>query len=81
MDNKEIWNLDISICKFIIPRLEIFKEQVLGHPPGITKEEWIEVLDKMLQFFKKYVNDEIFVNAEEEEGFQLFFKYFNYLWW
>lgn len=80
-DDTELWNLNTTICQFIIPRLEEFKEQTFGYPPGITFEEWIDIIDEMLNFFKKYVDDEVFINASEERGFKLFYKYFDYLWW
>ena len=80
-DDTELWNLNATICKFIIPRLEEFKKQTIGYPPEITFEEWLNIIDEMLNFFKKYVNDESFINASGERGFELFYEYFNYLWW
>lgn len=47
----------------------------------LCREEWIDIIDEMLNFFKKYVDDEVFINASEERGFELFYKYFDYLWW
>ena len=47
----------------------------------ITFEEWISIIDKMLDFFKRYCDDDIDVDARKDEGFKLFCEYFEFLWW
>ena len=80
-DDTELWNLNTTICQFIIPRLEEFKKQTFAYPPNITFEEWISIIDKMLDFFKRYCDDDIDVDARKDEGFKLFCEYFEFLWW
>lgn len=80
-DDTELWNLNTTICQFIIPRLEEFKKQTFAYPPKITFEEWISIIDKMLDFFKRYCDDDIDVDARKDEGFKLFCEYFEFLWW
>ena len=52
-DDTECWNLDITFCKFIIPRLKVFKEQNDGYPVRYhSKEEWDKILDDMIEGFE-----------------------------
>lgn len=76
-DETECWNLDATICKFIIPRLQYFKDHTISYPEGLTFAKWLDTIDKMIDFFKKYVNDERY----DREGLELFVKYFSDLWW
>ena len=59
VDPKETWSLDVSLAKYILPRLKKFKELNNGYP-GMdevdTPEKWDETLDKMIQAFE-YVID------------------------
>lgn len=59
VDPKETWSLDVSLAKYILPRLKKFKELNNGYP-GMdevdTPEKWDEALDKMIQAFE-YVID------------------------
>ena len=78
-DDTELWNLDTTILKFVLPRLKRFKECTIGFPPDFeTLEEWQECLEKII------INIEKIINSEEDvdyEGFELFKKYFFNLWW
>jgi len=81
----ELWNLDISIALFVLPRLAKFKEKVHGHPAKITEQEWNRILDKMIWSFTQIVNEEIDDMTEDDaakltEGLVLFGKYFLKLW-
>lgn len=77
----ETWNLDITLSKWIIPRLEYFIEVHDGHPVDLTEEEWNNILNKMLDAFKQASYD-VDENTEVvEEGLNLFAKYFGHLWW
>lgn len=56
---KETWSLDVTLAKYIIPRLKKFKELengYLGRDEMDTPEKWDEALDKMIQAFE-YVID------------------------
>lgn len=53
--NSELWNLDVTICEWILPRLKQFKKINIAYPgtPEIpTPEAWDEVLDKMIKAFE-----------------------------
>ncbi len=93
-DNSELWNLDTTIVKFILPRLKVFRSFECGHPGHIdTMEEWNEILDKMIKGFEYYLDENLGEdknltfkenNANREkiisEGLDLFRKYFSNLW-
>ena len=48
---KDIVDLDITIARFIIPRLKFFKKKLVGNPPEFTFEEWKAMIDKMILAF------------------------------
>jgi len=88
----EMWNLDICIASFIIPRLELFRETVNEYPVSIadnTKdfdknlEIWKEILQKMIVAFKiveKGEYGEEFDEKNVKEGLKLFAKHMTGLW-
>jgi len=87
-DDSETWNLDFEISKFILPRLERFKEISLTHPTELTEKEWDDILDKMIYSFymNTVINDLKIPEYQKvydkiEDGFKLFSKYFWNLWW
>jgi hypothetical protein len=87
--DEELWNLDETICEWILPRLKAFKEKTFGYPPDLNSpKEWDELLDKMILAFELHISD--VPNSPEqarkegeqiEEGMKLFCKYFRNLWW
>ena len=55
VSNRELWNLDQTICDWIIPRLKQFKEINIAYPGTAsmdTPEKWDEALDKMIRAFE-----------------------------
>lgn len=48
----EIWNLDYTISKWIVPRLKAFQEGTIGYPPEIEFDEWKNELDEMIFGFE-----------------------------
>lgn len=36
INSKELWNLDITIIEWLVPRLKAFREQTEGYPGDIT---------------------------------------------
>ena len=89
IEEESLWNLDITIAKFILPRLKAFKEKAKGYPAKLSGiEQWREILDKMIFAFDKVVStfDRPEPYSEEEhdkidEGLKLFAKYYHDLWW
>lgn len=55
----DLWNLDITIANFVLPRLKRFKKENIGYP-GIdemdTPEKWDEALDKMILAFEYVIS-------------------------
>ena len=64
-DNSELWSLDATIAKFILPRLKAFRECHCGYPGNLSDEKWNEILDKMIIAFDIYLNDDDLINSEE----------------
>ena len=91
-DDTEMWNLDITFCKFIIPRLKVFKELNDGYPARYHSiEEWNKILDEMIEGFEFHSNKFNWdtADANEENGnmakakkaIRLFQENFFDLWW
>lgn len=57
----ETWSLDITIAKFILPRLKLFKKLTNGYPGTgemDTFEKWIKAIDKMIWSFEKILSED-----------------------
>jgi len=78
----EIWALDYTIVRFTLPRLKLFKNASSSYPDGITRDEWIHILDEIIWAFENYRTTH---SKEElkrmEEGVGLFGEYFFQLWY
>ncbi len=89
--DEELWNLDSTICEWLLPRLKAFKEKTIGYPHDFNSfDEWKETIQKMINAFELHNSDlpnnfsiENFKKEEKliQEGFELFGKYLNSLWW
>ena len=56
-DDSEVWNLDLTIAKFILPRIERLKETFAGYPAFLNSEdEWKKILEKICKAFSLYIN-------------------------
>lgn len=56
-DDSELWALNTTIARFILPRLIAFRDNYWEHPPiHLTAEEWKEILNKMIAAFDIYLN-------------------------
>lgn len=82
-DESELWNFDITIAKFILPRLIKFKENNPGGYPAIlTLDEWNDILNKMIFAFEKITQEKQLEYPKEiQEGTELFGKWIQALWW
>lgn len=59
---EELYDLDVTIARFILPRLMVFKEHCERTPRlNMPHEEWNEILDKMI-----YAFDRIAMQTEED---------------
>lgn len=85
--SRDTWNLDMTIAKFVVPRLELFKKITDCYPGQFdSMEEWYEILDKMIAAFKVIGCKTGIQRSEDEksvvnEGLDLFRKHYNDLWW
>ncbi len=82
---EEVWNTDNIIARLIVPRLKAFKAlDKHGHPGDIASmEAWHKVIDKMIYAFELNMHAGALSQEERkdfEEGFELFYKYYLYLW-
>ena len=85
--DEELWNLDYTICKWLLPRLKTFKEETNSYPSTLTSpKEWDDILEKIILALELHSSD-LPSNKEQtrseqiREGFELFGKYFWNLWW
>lgn len=83
-DDTELWSLDITISKFIYPRLVRFRETLYGHPCNLSQKKWEEILDKMIEAFGYMSQNETIFDEDKlkiiNDGLKLFRKYFRHLW-
>ena len=86
---RELWNLDYTLAKYILPRLIKFQENNNMSYPSEFKnsKEWHKCIDKMIWSFDFIVNDrdleskDIVKDCKKcGEGLELFGKYFRDLW-
>lgn len=87
---EELWGLDITLAKYILPRLIKFKEiNIMGRPTDFdSQESWHKVIDKMIYSFQYVLEQnsgvyDVGLKAKEDkyqEGMQLFARYFMDLW-
>ena len=55
--DEELWNLDSTFCKWMIPRLKTFKEKTCGFPVDLNNiDEWKEIIQKMIDAFELYIS-------------------------
>lgn len=49
----ELWNLDNTIAKWIVPRLKAFRDRTKAYPANLESfEQWREMLDEMIFGFE-----------------------------
>ena len=81
-DDSETWSLTDTICLFILPRLQRFKEINASTPAQLTEKEWNDILDKIiisLQLTCKEKGLRIWTEEESKqinEGLGLFREWF-----
>ena len=84
-DESETWALDVTIAKFIYPRLKYFYNDgdIYSIPCGLTKEEWCDIIKQMIDAFEILADDEMPTKEQNEianNGLNLFAKYYGDLW-
>ena len=84
--SEDIWALDYTIAKFILPRLIAFRAHPKGYPyksKGLL--QWNKILDEMIFAFDYYANHYLEATSEKDgmridRGMDLFAEYFHDLW-
>ena len=55
--NSELRDLDISIARYVLPRLKEFRKQTDRVPDNcLTMKEWTDILDKMIYAIDRVAN-------------------------
>jgi len=86
-DDSELWSLDHSLAKLILPRLKRFRKCAPGYPGCLSSEkEWEAILDKMIVAFEFAASEDYWTydtepHAKLHEGLKLFEEYYTSLWW
>ena len=88
IEEENLWDLDITIAKFIEPRLRAFAQSASGYPDtnphrvGFDSlEEWKAAVIKMADAFAVVKNgNAIHENEECKEGLDLFREHYFHLW-
>jgi hypothetical protein len=82
----DLWNFDVTIATWLLPRLRRFKDKSCSYPGALdSSEEWDAILDKMIIAFAYIVaNDQDdeggHIRPEVEQGLDLFRHFFLSLW-
>lgn len=88
-DDKELFCLDTTIARFVLPRLMRFKEVSWGRPIDeetklpVSKDEWSDIIDSIIYSMDWIATDEeVFPEDPEriQRGLDLFGKHFRSLW-
>lgn len=82
IDQSEVWALDVTIAKFVLPRIKLLRKTTYGYPANLTPEKWDIILKKIQTTFKITATDSLTPEnyAKHQEGLDLFTTYYNNLW-
>lgn len=82
-DDTELWGFDVTLSRYLMPRLQRLKEIAIAYPPCFNSlEEWNEVLDKIIWACNYKSNTGVAIEEDDrriQESFNLLGKYFQYL--
>ncbi len=84
-DDSDIWSLDFTIAKFVLPRLVLLRERKHGYPCVCESEEaWDDIMLRMIAAFEWLAREDRWsteaIPDYVEDGLDLFRKYFHCLW-
>jgi hypothetical protein len=51
-DDRELWDLNLTMAKFVLPRLKAFRSCTRCHPCHLTERQWHAELDTMVEAFE-----------------------------
>jgi hypothetical protein len=84
--DSDLWSLDHSLAKLILPRLKRFKDCRGGHPSDMTDQEWDDILGEMIFGIEWYASGDCWESHDQQKairahkGLELFGKYYGHLW-
>ena len=84
--DSDLVNLDMTIARFIAPRIRAFRERNTGHPFALTDEAWDAALADIAFAFERITNDCHYGASDKatsdrvERGLTLFSKHLQDLW-
>lgn len=93
-DDRDLWNLDTTMARFILPRLKAFRECYGGCPSEFLDENdkgihegmkrWEKIQNEIIEVFEILVRDDMKEQFENQtkidKGLRLFGKYFQHYW-
>jgi hypothetical protein len=86
LDYTEVWNLDITIATFLVPRLRILRDTYHGYSSLLTDEKWLRTLNKMVNGFELYIENKYKcltsnkLTNKENQAIRLLSLFFRHLW-
>ena len=87
-DSRETWCLSLTMARWLLPRLEMFKRVNIATPMDMNEEEWDRYLDYMMYSLRMIIQEEDEPDRSAEidwqkvqSGFKLIGKYWLNLWW
>jgi len=86
--DRELWSLDMTIERFVYPRLLAFRDKgPAGYPSRLTAEKWSMIIDQIILAFELLMIDDAQgteawdeIDENERYGLKLFGKYLTSLW-
>jgi len=82
--DSDLWSLDYTIAKFVLPRLKTFRETSQGSPGNLDENDWLDIIDKMIYAFEYALENGEGVTEKDDkkyqEGMRLFADWFLALW-
>lgn len=83
--DSELWNLDTTIARFLLPRVRRFASNTHSYPSELTEQQWAEILNEIRIALEVAAKGEYWDLSKEEHervqrGFELLGKWFQNLW-
>ena len=82
-DSTELWNLDTTLLRFLLPRLKAFEEETIGTPVGFSNIEWHSLLKETINNIELLLKDDIFLDDKDssEQVCNFLCNHLFKLWW
>lgn len=86
INHEDLWNLDVTLARIILPYLRVFREHTIAYPASMKEKTWNKYLLQMERAFEIIIREDGALPSPEEDkaverGLKLFAKYFQALWW